>query len=115
MTMERFSRFIPLLVLSVLVGILAFIGFVVYRTVTDIKSQTKKKMEKKHVKVSRVGMTVGVKEIKDEEYKDRSQSVLVSVWNHSSFPAYKSRLWGSGINTQSQGNNSSSSSEDKRK
>ncbi|OJJ39122.1 hypothetical protein ASPWEDRAFT_36847 [Aspergillus wentii DTO 134E9] len=69
------------------------------------------------------GMTVGVKELKDEDYKDRSQrlvyfspltlgwmrgwcgvlgfvdwangsySVLVNMWNHTSFPAYKSRLW----------------------
>ena len=63
------------------------------------------------------GMTVGVKELKDEDYRDRSQrlvfsfslfffgrekkkdrglqlsSVLVNMWNHTSFPAYKSRLW----------------------
>jgi len=113
--MERFGRFVPLFLLFVFIGILGFIGFVVYSTVMDVKTQAKKKMDKKNVKVSRVGMTVGVKELKDEDYKDRSQSVLVSVWNHSSFPAYKSRLWGSGANTQSQGNSSSSSSEYKRK
>jgi len=108
--MERFGRFVPLLLLFLFIGILAFIGFVIYSTVMDIKTQAKKKMDKKHVKVSRVGMTVGVKELKDEDYKDRSQSVLVNVWNHSSFPAYKSRLWGSGANAQSQGNSSTSSS-----
>jgi len=74
----------------------------------DIKTQTKKKMEKKNVKVSRVGMTVGVKELKDEDYKDKSQSVLVNIWNYSSFPAYRSRLWGSGANQHSGGSGSSS-------
>jgi hypothetical protein len=55
------------------IGILAFIGFLVYSTVMNITTQTKKKMAKKHVTVSRVGMKVGVKELNDEDYKDRSQ------------------------------------------
>jgi hypothetical protein len=71
--MERLSRFIPLFLLFVFIGILAFIGFLVYSTVINITTQTKKKMAKKHVTVSRVGMTVGVKELNDEDYKDRNQ------------------------------------------
>lgn len=75
-------------------------------------------MERKHVVLSKDGMKVEVKEVKDEAYKDRTQrfvcpelyrglgpfglrvllicvlgSVLVNMWNHTSFPNYKSRLW----------------------
>ncbi|KAK2763812.1 hypothetical protein FQN54_009430 [Arachnomyces sp. PD_36] len=94
--MSRFSNILPLILLFIGVGIAAFIGYVVYSIVMDVKSQTKKKMEKKNVMFSRDGMKVGVKELNDEEYKDRSQSVLVNVWNQASFPAYKSRIWGNG-------------------
>ena len=71
--MGRFANILPLILLFVGVGVLAFIGFVVYSIVQDVKSQTKKKMEKKNVMFSRDGMKVGIKEINDEEYKDRSQ------------------------------------------
>lgn len=39
------------------------------------------------------GMRVGVKEIGQEAYADKTQSTIVKAWNLSSFPAYKSRLW----------------------
>ncbi|GAB7352613.1 hypothetical protein MBLNU459_g2990t2 [Dothideomycetes sp. NU459] len=66
----------------------------------------KRTMEKKNVSFSKDGMKVGVKEIKDEDYTDKTQSYFVKAWNYSSFPAYKSRLW----NTEAQGSSSSSSS-----
>lgn len=52
----------------------------VYSIVQDVKSQTQKKMEKKNVMFSRDGMKVGVKEINDEEYKDRSQRYVIWWW-----------------------------------
>lgn len=39
------------------------------------------------------GVKVGVKELRNENYVDNTQSLLVKAWNLSSFPAYKSRLW----------------------
>lgn len=39
------------------------------------------------------GMRVGVKEIGQEEYADKTQSTIVKAWNLSSWPEYKSRLW----------------------
>jgi len=50
-------------------------------------------MEKKHVSFTKDGMKVGVKELNDEDYADKTQNLLVKTWNASSFPAYKSRLW----------------------
>ncbi|OAX83750.1 hypothetical protein ACJ72_01883 [Emergomyces africanus] len=90
------NRLIPLLILIIVVGILAVVGFVTWSIMMAVKAQTQKEMERKHVKISRGGMTVGVKELNDEQYKDISQGILVNIWNHSSFPAYKRRWWNGG-------------------
>lgn len=39
-----------------------------------------KKMEKKNVSFTKDGMKVGVKDVQNEEYADRTQSVLVKAW-----------------------------------
>ncbi|EEH08934.1 predicted protein [Histoplasma capsulatum G186AR] len=90
------NRLIPLLILFVVVAILAVVGFVAWNIMMAVTAQTKKEMEKKNVSMSRDGMTVGVRELNDEEYKDISQGVLVNIWNYSSFPAYKRRWWNGG-------------------
>ncbi|KAJ5551195.1 hypothetical protein N7535_000862 [Penicillium sp. DV-2018c] len=84
---------VPLILLLVFVGILAAVGFVVYSVMQDVSKNTREKMERKNIAFTKDGMKVQVKEMKDEAYKDRTQSVLVNMWNHTSFPAYKSRLW----------------------
>ncbi|KAJ5130660.1 uncharacterized protein N7515_006699 [Penicillium bovifimosum] len=84
---------VPLVLLLVFVGILAAVGFVVYSIMQDVSKNTREKMERKNIAFTKDGMKVQVKEVKDEAYKDRTQSVLVNMWNHTSFPAYKSRLW----------------------
>jgi hypothetical protein len=107
------SNVLPLILLLLFVGVLAAVGFVVYSIVQGVSKTTREKMEKKNVVFTKDGMKVNVKEVKDEAYKDRTQrfvflsplllcllrsrsnkySVLVNMWNHTSFPAYKSRLW----------------------
>lgn len=104
---------VPLVILFVVIVILAVVGLIVYSIVQDITKNTREKMEERNVMFTKDGMKVGVKEIDDEQYRDRSQklvsrlswldrkresevnlfSVLVNMWNHTSFPAYKSRLW----------------------
>ncbi|PLN74601.1 hypothetical protein BDW42DRAFT_198192 [Aspergillus taichungensis] len=84
---------LPLIILLVAVAIFAVIGYIAWTTATEVTRNTRSHMEKKNVMFSRDGLKVGVKELQDEEYKDRSQSVLVNMWNHTSFPAYKSKLW----------------------
>ncbi|KAM5492250.1 hypothetical protein McanMca71_000667 [Microsporum canis] len=49
----------------------------------DVKDNTKKKMEKKNVAFSRDGAKIGVKEMHAEEYQDKTQSVLVNIWESS--------------------------------
>ncbi|KAL4873389.1 hypothetical protein BDV12DRAFT_159897 [Aspergillus spectabilis] len=87
------NRLIPLIILVIVVIVIAVIGFIAYSIVQEVSDKTKSKMEKRNVMFTREGMKVGVRQVGEEEYVDRSQSVLVKIWNHTSFPAYKSRLW----------------------
>ncbi|EAA61067.1 hypothetical protein AN4989.2 [Aspergillus nidulans FGSC A4] len=87
------NRLIPLVVLLIVVVVLAVIGFVAYSIIQEVSDKTRSKMEKRNVMFTKDGMKVGVREVGEEEYVDRSQSILVNIWNHTSFPAYKSRLW----------------------
>lgn len=45
----------------------------VYAIVQDVSKNTREKMERKHVVLSKDGMKVEVKEMQDEAYKDRTQ------------------------------------------
>lgn len=67
------KNLLPLVFLTLFVAVLAAVGYVVYSIVQDVSKNTREKMERKHVVFSKDGMKVEVKEIKDEEYKDRSQ------------------------------------------
>ncbi|KAJ5439966.1 uncharacterized protein N7458_010964 [Penicillium daleae] len=87
------SNLLPLILLLLFVAVLAVIGYVVYTIVQDVSKNTRAKMERKHIAFTKDGMKVQVREMQDEQYKDRTQSVLVNMWNHTKFPAYKSRLW----------------------
>lgn len=77
------SRILPLIILFVVLAILAVVGFVVYSIVQDISDKTRDKMEKKNVMFTRDGMKVGVKEVNEEDYVDRSQRfVSLSIQFH---------------------------------
>ncbi|KAG9529823.1 hypothetical protein KCU93_g3150, partial [Aureobasidium melanogenum] len=91
--MGAIANLLPLVILFVFVGAFAFVGYQMYLWTNDLANHGKKTMEKKNVMFTKDGMKVGVKEMSEEEYADRTQSVLVNTWNQTSFPAYKSRLW----------------------
>lgn len=50
-------------------------------------------MERKNIVLTKDGVKVGVKEVRNEEYVDKTQSVLMKAWNMSSWPGYKSKIW----------------------
>ncbi|UDD55919.1 hypothetical protein AFCA_003503 [Aspergillus flavus] len=64
---------VPLIILVVIVTILAVIGYITYSIVQEVTRNTKSKMEKKNVLWTKDGMKVGVKEINNEDYQDRTQ------------------------------------------
>ena len=67
------ASLLPLVILFVVIAILAVVGFIVYSIVQDVTNTTREKMEKRNVMFTKDGMTVGVKELKEEDYVDRSQ------------------------------------------
>ncbi|POS87752.1 hypothetical protein EPUL_000515 [Erysiphe pulchra] len=86
------SKILPLIVL---VSILLLIAFVIYQinvTVQKISSETSNKMQTKNIFFTRDGVTVGVKELKNERYIDVSQNFLVKTWNLNKWPTYTRRL-----------------------
>lgn len=107
------ASLLPLAILFVVIAVLAVVGYIAYSIVQDVTKCTQQKMEERNVMFTKDGMKVGVKELKEEDYVDRSRrwvflslrerkkegekltmnSILVNMWNHTSFPAYKSRLW----------------------
>ncbi|KAL3426322.1 hypothetical protein PVAG01_03113 [Phlyctema vagabunda] len=87
------SKALPLIILFVVLGGMAFVGFHIYQTIQKISQTTNDKMQSKNVVFTKDGVTVGVKEMRNENYVDTTQSFLVKAWNLSTWPEYKSRLW----------------------
>ena len=78
--MALLSKLIPLVLLFLGLGFVAFIGFAAYTIATDIADKTSKKMEKKNVSFGKEGMKIGVKEVKTENYVDQTQRYGAHVW-----------------------------------
>ncbi|KAF2455340.1 hypothetical protein BDY21DRAFT_73599 [Lineolata rhizophorae] len=98
--MGALGNLFPLVVLFIVVGVGAYVGYSIYLWSNELTDRGKRKLEKKNVVFSKNGMKVGVKEVRTEDYEDKTQSVLVKAWNLASFPAYKSRLgWNSEAET----------------
>ena len=67
------KNLLPLILLLLFVAVLAVIGYVVYTIVQDVSKNTRAKMERKHIAFTKDGMKVQVREMQDEQYKDRTQ------------------------------------------
>ncbi|KAF2772483.1 hypothetical protein EJ03DRAFT_306803 [Teratosphaeria nubilosa] len=90
------ASIIPVFILLVVVGIAGYIGYQLYLWSNELTDRGKKKMEKKNISFSKDGgVKVGVRTT-DESAADKTQNVLVNVWNNASLPNYKSKLgWNS--------------------
>ncbi|KAM3083243.1 hypothetical protein ACMFMG_003902 [Clarireedia jacksonii] len=86
------SKLLPLLILLVLLSGFAFIGYQIYLTTQKISHAASDKMQRKNVVFTKDGVKVGVKEMKNENYVDKTQGFLVKAWTLSSWPAYQSKL-----------------------
>src|SRR5947208_3095103 len=67
------SKVAPLLIFFALVGVIAVVLLQVAKTAGDIADKAGKKLEKKNVLVTKEGVKVGVKELRTENYVDRTQ------------------------------------------
>lgn len=87
------SKLLPFFILLIVLLGFAFVAYHLYLAATQISSAATNKMQSKNVVFTKDGMKVGVKEVKNENYVDTTQSFLVKAWNLSTWPEYKSRLW----------------------
>lgn len=67
------SNILPLILLLLFVAVLVVVGYIVYTIAQDVSKNTRAKMERKHIAFTKDGMKVQVKELQDEQYKDRTQ------------------------------------------
>ncbi|KAL8918265.1 MAG: hypothetical protein Q9208_007433 [Pyrenodesmia sp. 3 TL-2023] len=88
------SSLVPLLILLLLLAVAAAVAYAVYTVATAVAAQTNEKMERKNVVVTKDGMKVGVRHVEREKEGDRTQSLLVKVWNSASWPVGKTGFWG---------------------
>ncbi|KAK3052690.1 hypothetical protein LTR09_006172 [Extremus antarcticus] len=82
--MAGLGNLIPLIILFVVVGGGGYIGYQLYLWSGEVTDRGKKHMEKKNMSFTKDGgLKVGVKEKSNEAYTDKTQNVLVNVWNNA--------------------------------
>lgn len=68
------GNLLPLIILLVVVGVAAYIGYGIYQWSQELGDRANKKMEKKHMSFTKDGgLRVGVKEMNRENYEDKTQ------------------------------------------
>lgn len=81
MASALFRQILPLIVALSVVGGIGFVLYHVYLSVTKMGETASQKMGKKNVVLTKDGMRVGVKNVKNEKYVDKTQSYVVKAWN----------------------------------
>ncbi|KAH7157206.1 hypothetical protein EDB81DRAFT_789141 [Dactylonectria macrodidyma] len=75
------SQVLPLLIFFVIIGAGSWVGYQVYLSAAKIQETASERMGKKNVVFTKDGMRVGVKQMKNENYVDATQSWVVKAWN----------------------------------
>lgn len=72
---------LPLIIVFALLGVGGWVGYQVYISVAKMSDAASERMGKKNVVFTKDGVKVGVKQIKNENYVDATQSWFVKAWN----------------------------------
>jgi len=67
----------PLLILLTVLLVFGSIGYVVYTIANDVADKTSQKMQKKNVVVTKEGIKVGLREVREESYVDHTQRYVL--------------------------------------
>ncbi|KAI1763700.1 hypothetical protein GGR53DRAFT_496650 [Hypoxylon sp. FL1150] len=78
---STFSQLLPLLILLVILGGAALVGYQIYLSVSKIRADAERHMAKKNMVFTKDGLKVGVKHVEQERYVDATQSWVVKAWN----------------------------------
>jgi hypothetical protein len=71
--MAKSSNLVPFVILIVVLGVLAVVGFVAWSIAHEVGHKTRQKLEHKNVSFSKDGMKVGVKHKSQEQQEDAAQ------------------------------------------
>lgn len=77
------SQLIPFVLLIILVGGLAVIGYYIYLSVYDIRNAAEERMSRRNIAFSKEGVRVGVRSVGNENYVDKTQRWVVKAWELS--------------------------------
>ncbi|KAG5927819.1 hypothetical protein E4U42_001735 [Claviceps africana] len=75
------GKLIPLLIAVIFVSAIGWVLYHVYDSATKIRDTASERMGKKNVVFTKEGMRVGVKNVQNESYVDKTQSWVVKAWN----------------------------------
>ncbi|KAG5937894.1 hypothetical protein E4U13_001278 [Claviceps humidiphila] len=75
------GKLIPLLIAIVFVSAIGWVLYQVYDSATKIRDTASERMGKKNVLFTKDGVRVGVKDVQNEKYVDKTQSWVVKAWN----------------------------------
>ncbi|ETI29590.1 hypothetical protein G647_02043 [Cladophialophora carrionii CBS 160.54] len=82
--MAKTSNLIPLIILVIVLGVVAVVGFVAYSIANEVGEKTRQKLERKNVSFSKEGMKVGVKHVSQEQQEDAAQRYTKPVATETS-------------------------------
>ncbi|KAH6890962.1 hypothetical protein B0T10DRAFT_560236 [Thelonectria olida] len=75
------SQVLPLIIVFVIIGVVAWVGYQIYLSVAKIQETASERMSKKNLVFTKDGMRVGIKQRNTENYVDATQSWVVKAWN----------------------------------
>ncbi|CCE29904.1 hypothetical protein E4U35_006990 [Claviceps purpurea] len=75
------GKLVPLLIAIVFVSAIGWVLYQVYDSATKIRDTASERMGKKNVLFTKDGVRVGVKDVQNEKYVDKTQSWVVKAWN----------------------------------
>ncbi|KAG7433719.1 hypothetical protein FoTM2_002198 [Fusarium oxysporum f. sp. vasinfectum] len=78
---DSYSQVLPLIIVFALLSVGGWVGYQVYISVAKMSDAASERMGKKNVVFTKDGVKVGVKQIKNENYVDATQSWFVKAWN----------------------------------
>nr|POE74380.1 hypothetical protein CFP56_67731 [Quercus suber] len=75
--MAGLTALLPLIILFVILGVAAFIGYALYEWSNELAGKASQQLEAKNMSFTKDGgLRVGVKELKDENYADKTQKCV---------------------------------------
>ncbi|KHO01089.1 uncharacterized protein MAM_00090 [Metarhizium album ARSEF 1941] len=77
----RHRKLAPLVIAILLVSAIAWVLYQVSQSATKFRDTASERMGKKNVVFTKDGMRVGVRQVQNEKYVDKTQSWVVKAWN----------------------------------